>query len=223
MSTFHTNCTLPSHTVNYVTAPNTRGTLQILWSCLGTLVLCTWTVQHLNIPQQSVPQTTVQSLTRRVWRFTRKLKWMLLTLIAPKYVLGKAFSDLLSARRHLPEYEKFAEIDGVAWSTGHTFLANMGGFAIDFSKTIERPHSTASGPMQPINDGPAAIELQHLRGNIGPASRRDTQQRASNISPSISRSSQASQREPVSNKSRKTSHRRMVTTWLRTKTRYTLI
>ena len=198
MSTFHTNCTLPSHTVNFVTAPNTRGTLQILWSCLGTLVLCTWTVQHLNIPQQSVPQTTVQSLTRRVWRFTRKLKWMLLTLIAPEYVLGKAFSDLLSARRHLPEYEKFAETDGVAWSKGHTFLANMGGFAIDFSHTIERPRFRASSPKQPTDDGPAAIELLRLRDIIGPASRRDTQQRASNISQSTSRSSQAYQREPVS-------------------------
>jgi hypothetical protein len=27
-----------------------RGTFDILWSCIITLLICTWTVQHLNVP-----------------------------------------------------------------------------------------------------------------------------------------------------------------------------
>src|SRR5947207_12765393 len=51
-TTFHTNCTAPSTSVNFVLSNETRGTLDILWSCLFTIIACTWTVQHLNVPEQ---------------------------------------------------------------------------------------------------------------------------------------------------------------------------
>lgn len=41
-----------SHSVHYVTSASRRGTLDILWSSLFTVISCTWTVQHLNIPVQ---------------------------------------------------------------------------------------------------------------------------------------------------------------------------
>lgn len=51
-STFTTNCSLPTERTTFVTAPNTRGTLQILWSSLFTIFICIWSVQHLNVPEQ---------------------------------------------------------------------------------------------------------------------------------------------------------------------------
>lgn len=50
--TFETRCTGPSKTVNFVSSADKRGTLDILFSCLFTLVACTWTVQYLNVPEQ---------------------------------------------------------------------------------------------------------------------------------------------------------------------------
>jgi hypothetical protein len=49
---FDTTCTLPTVLVNFVSSPDSRGTLDILCSCLFTIIACTWTIQHLNIPEQ---------------------------------------------------------------------------------------------------------------------------------------------------------------------------
>lgn len=35
-----------------MSSPDSRGTLDILWSSLFTIIACTWTIQHLNIPEQ---------------------------------------------------------------------------------------------------------------------------------------------------------------------------
>ncbi|KAL6818796.1 hypothetical protein GGI42DRAFT_310727 [Trichoderma sp. SZMC 28013] len=51
---FETNCSAPVTQPNYVSSPNTRGTLEILFSCLFTIFACTWTLQHPNVPQQRV-------------------------------------------------------------------------------------------------------------------------------------------------------------------------
>lgn len=51
-SSFNTTCTIPDRRYDYVQGPNTRGSLQIVWSCLATLIACTYTVLHLNVPEQ---------------------------------------------------------------------------------------------------------------------------------------------------------------------------
>jgi len=60
--------------INYgfVPEPHGRGTFGILW----TMFLCTWTVQHLNIPN---PKDS------RLEKLLRKVKWMIITAIAPEY------------------------------------------------------------------------------------------------------------------------------------------
>lgn len=52
LTIFDTNCTLPVRSYDYVQGPNVRGTIQIVWSCLATLVACTYTVLHMNLPEQ---------------------------------------------------------------------------------------------------------------------------------------------------------------------------
>ncbi|OBS26102.1 hypothetical protein FPOA_00045 [Fusarium poae] len=51
---FDTHCTLPQEIVTYVSGPNVRSTLEIFWSSMATIFLCTWTVLHLNIPKQTL-------------------------------------------------------------------------------------------------------------------------------------------------------------------------
>jgi hypothetical protein len=49
---FQPNCsTIPAGT-NFVYSPDIRGTQNILWSCIFTIIACTWTIQHLNVPRQ---------------------------------------------------------------------------------------------------------------------------------------------------------------------------
>lgn len=67
LTSFDTNCTLPSHSFNYVQGPNLRGSLQIVWSCLATLFACTYTVLHLDIPKQRAGEDGGYSRYLRIW------------------------------------------------------------------------------------------------------------------------------------------------------------
>jgi hypothetical protein len=128
-ASFQPNCTIPSETVNFVSSSNVRGTLDILWSCLLTIILCTWTVQHLNIPEESPESTTrAQALKQILKSYWIKLKWNLIALISPEAAVGKASQDLMMARRSVREMAELAKIDDVPWAMVHAQYANMGGF-----------------------------------------------------------------------------------------------
>ena len=61
-----------------------RGTWSILWGCLATVLVCTWSCLHLDVPRN-----------KSAWgRFILKIRWMLLALMAPEYLLGLAFKNI---------------------------------------------------------------------------------------------------------------------------------
>jgi hypothetical protein len=161
MIKFYPNCTLPPSTPAFVLAPNTRSTLEIIWSCLTTLLLCTWSILHLNVPPQVTPQTKWQKIKRWILFSTTKFKWMVITLLAPEIIMGLASSALWSALDNNKKMKELVRQDGVAWSTAHSFYANMGGFVIKFSE-FESQESTES---QDIGD---RINGSRSRGTIGP-------------------------------------------------------
>ncbi|KAL7788058.1 hypothetical protein V8C43DRAFT_288209 [Trichoderma afarasin] len=154
---FETNCTAPTSLSNYVSSPNTRGTLDILWSSLFTIFACTWTLQHPNVPAQRNDSRSGQAehvkWMSAQWRSTqwRNAKWglrslyrntlrMFWTVIAPELIMISAFGDLMKAREIRRKMRKYAEGDGVAWSSAHSYLANMGGFVIRYKPTKEQKH-----------------------------------------------------------------------------------
>jgi hypothetical protein len=129
---FETTCKTPTTNVNFVSSPDSRGTLDILWSSLFTIFACTWTIQHLNVPEQREGRD-------RGWKGDLKwmlkgvytsVKWMLLTMVAPEFIIGKACGDFIQAKENLQELLKFANIDHVPWTLTHTYYANMGGFVV---------------------------------------------------------------------------------------------
>ena len=61
--------------------PNERGTIDILWNCLFTIFLCTWTTLHLNLPASR--ESSVQVILR-------KGKWFILTLLGPQFLVWLA-------------------------------------------------------------------------------------------------------------------------------------
>lgn len=55
---------------------------------------------------------------------------MLVTIIAPECVLGKALADLYAAHLSVREMRRYAKSDGAKWGLTHAFFANMGGFVL---------------------------------------------------------------------------------------------
>lgn len=102
----------------WVGQPQSRGTFDIILSCFLTISLCTWTSLHLNVPASNEGQ----------WRpILRKLRWMMLTLLGPEFVVALAAGQRANARR------AFNTIRGMGyseWTLRHSFYANMGGFVL---------------------------------------------------------------------------------------------
>jgi hypothetical protein len=84
---------IPKYT-GWNNGPGARSTADILWSCLTTVISCTWTILHLNIPGAKDGTWT---------KFWRKLKWMGITLIFPEFTFAKAVCELQMAVEDLHE------------------------------------------------------------------------------------------------------------------------
>lgn len=138
MATFDIDCTLPPAHTAFVRSPNARGTLDIVWGCLAVIVLCTWSVLHLNVPLQVVPRNRKQKFIRAINHTSSKLCWMFLNILAPEMPFAQAVNGIASEQLLKPGFDKWKEIDGVTWSRAHTQLANMGCFVIAFGPDTER-------------------------------------------------------------------------------------
>ena len=67
--------------VHWKPNPNTRGTSDILSTCIITMLLCVWTAVHLNV---SPPGS--------VWvPRLRKVGWLVLALLAPEMIAFTAW------------------------------------------------------------------------------------------------------------------------------------
>lgn len=98
-----------------------------------------------------------------------KLRWMLITLLAPETAFGRAVVNLHSCLLHTPQLEELALQDGVPWSRYHTCLADMGGFVLTFPR--------------PVGDG----GRQHGRNDDGQDIGIDEKNRGRNKPPSLPR------------------------------------
>jgi len=103
----------------FVPEPHGCGTFNILWTCLTTLFLCTWTGQHLNIPN---PKDS------RLKKLLRKVGWMIFTAIAPEYTTVNALYQYVQARRSVAAVK--AQFGYEWWTMMHTYYALMGGLVV---------------------------------------------------------------------------------------------
>lgn len=118
VSAFNTTNTTSSASVGWVASPNGRGTIDILWACLLTTFLCTWTSLHLNLP--ALDEHNIQ-------RGFRKPRWMVQAFVAPEFILGLATGQKVEARRSI-SWWKDSEFH--QWTIYHGFYATMGGFIL---------------------------------------------------------------------------------------------
>ena len=164
---FYPNCSLPTHSVAYVAASGTRGTLDIHWSSLATIIACTYTVLHMNVPEQRQGRDPgwrgdmVWSLRRLKTSF----KWTLITILAPEYVLAKAFVDYLNARKQLKLLHRSHPSHRHYWSMTHMLFADMGGFVLSYAESgLTECNRTEENPSSPTT-APSYVESAILEGN----------------------------------------------------------
>ena len=76
--------------LGFVAEPNdtVRGTMSILYTCLFTLYLCTWSALHLSIPLHRLSQRQI---------LVRKLKWVLVATMAPELIALHALTEYVRA------------------------------------------------------------------------------------------------------------------------------
>jgi len=99
-------------------SPDTRGTGDILWSCLLTIFLCTWTSICVNVPP-------LKSTTRG--QLARKLLVFFEALCGPEFIFHTALGQYKAAKRSIQD---FADIGHLGWTLRHGFFADMGGFVL---------------------------------------------------------------------------------------------
>ena len=98
--------------VGWVKDPDTRGTLQIITSCLFTIIACTWSVLYVNLPAPEEGFWT---------RALRKLKWAMNTIFWPERVLIANWVERLNAEQlmiSLRAKEERGELEGIPEPSG---------------------------------------------------------------------------------------------------------
>jgi len=137
---FHPKCSRPEAAYNFVANSDSRGTLEILWSSLVTILACTWTIQHPNVPEQRDGRHPgwIGDIRWGLKRFRRSIKLAVITLLAPEMIVAAATNQLLVAQHACRAIKSEFSDDNVPWSLTHSYFANMGGFVI----RVTRSHGT---------------------------------------------------------------------------------
>ena len=133
----------------WTSQPDGRGTLDIIWSCVLTMSLCSWSVLCMNFPAQK--ETRLQIL----WR---KLALTALGVLCPEIIFELALGQWLSARRSMTDINALDSTDRLRkdkwhasrkiksifsketqtedspargrWTIKDAFFADMGGFVL---------------------------------------------------------------------------------------------
>ncbi|KAJ9651069.1 hypothetical protein H2198_009648 [Neophaeococcomyces mojaviensis] len=106
--------------VGWVDQPKTRGTFDVILSCLLTVFLCCWTVVHPAVARPG------SSKWRRI---LDKTVCLLVAAIAPEVVVYLAVCELANAKYTNVQMSSEPRI-GHVWTTTHSFTAHMGGFGL---------------------------------------------------------------------------------------------
>ena len=113
--------------LGWVSQPNQRGTIDIIWSCVVTLGICLWAMLHLNVPARTDGHFTL---------FLRRVRWMTLALLAPELVMLFASGQWASAKRSVIEMRELGFSD---WTMVHAYYADSGGFLLHSEDFISFP------------------------------------------------------------------------------------
>ena len=123
LSSLARNFTLDNIAVTWVEGPATRGTFDILYLCIFSIVLATWYSLRLNVPARN------ERIRKMYWR---QFYWTLLAMICPDYVMINSLGQRLAVSQSTKAFAKFGCL-----SRKHAFLADMGGLELQTKDSEE--------------------------------------------------------------------------------------
>ncbi|KAI0416308.1 hypothetical protein F5X98DRAFT_388081 [Xylaria grammica] len=106
--------------VGWVSTPNARGTLSIIYSRATVIITAIWTILHLDVPGKA--DGLMQTLSRKV-------RWGIFAIFAPDLLTLVAASQWVSARKSVEQMEKISDVG--YWTSVHAFYANSGAFPVN--------------------------------------------------------------------------------------------
>ena len=118
-----TDTSITGKVQKWVAENDQRSTTKIFFSCILTLLVCTWTALHLNVPHSREGQIRL---------LLRKAKWMFITFVAPEFVFGHALAEFTAAWKSRRYMRELAAANNTTWTLTHGFFANQGGFVLQF-------------------------------------------------------------------------------------------
>lgn len=156
------NCTIRKKTPKdridgWIGQPNTRGTLDILQTCVLTIFVCTYTILCLNVP---APNESAWILTGR------KLFWMGLSIADPEFVLSYASGQWGTAQDSV---KAFQDLGYPQWTLRHGCFVDMGGFLLvpkdskPFITIGKHLHWLVSQKFLPIPEIPQKTDLNRTQ------------------------------------------------------------
>ncbi|KAE9394458.1 hypothetical protein BT96DRAFT_738867, partial [Gymnopus androsaceus JB14] len=99
----------------WVSSPNTRGTMTIIFTCLKALLIPLYSAFHVDIPTYPAGSFT---------RLYRRFKWTVVGLIMPEIAV------VLSLAQHSDSWASKDSDLFQRWTLTHGFYITMGGFVI---------------------------------------------------------------------------------------------
>ena len=111
-----------------------RGTSNILWSCLATILLCVWTVIHLPVPccsrfEEGELVPGEPSRSSRNWIIRSGIVPAIVSVIAPEFLTVISLGEFVEAWSNQGRIQnKMAQMD---WTLTHAFFLQAGGFCLE--------------------------------------------------------------------------------------------
>ncbi|KAH0275422.1 hypothetical protein KCU91_g4576, partial [Aureobasidium melanogenum] len=158
MSTYLVNVTTLDNSTRtgWVNEPNIRGSWGILLPCVSTLLVCSWSVMHLNLPAKSSSNTE---------KLVPYLYWCVIGIFGPELAIWAAWRQLMSARALKREIEE-AKLTSYNFSLTHAFYAVMGGYVFDCNQSFDSEAEVFWSKTQRITLTPKGVLLLASCGQL---------------------------------------------------------
>lgn len=107
-----------------------RGTSDILWTCLATVLLSVWTVIHLPLPclsrfEEGKLVAGEPSRSWRNWIIRSGIVPAVVSVVAPEFLTYTAIGEFIDARKSQKEFTQ------MEWTLTHAFFLHAGGFCFE--------------------------------------------------------------------------------------------
>ena len=110
---------MSNSTLGWVSEPDGRGTMTIIWSCTVTIALCCWSSLCVNAPARG---------EKHRWHLLDKFNLACIGILGPEFLFALALGQWQSAHCSVLD---FHEAGYRTWTKRHAFFADMGGFLLE--------------------------------------------------------------------------------------------